>query len=53
MNSLQALLDSSGAVGDNHGVCGLPTSVLVDKKGGVQAIFVGAFRDTGLRNELI
>jgi cytochrome c biogenesis protein CcmG, thiol:disulfide interchange protein DsbE len=50
--SLQVLLDSNGAVGDIYGVRGLPTSVLVDKKGVVQAIFVGAFGDNEMRKQV-
>lgn len=50
--SLQVLLDSSGTVGDTYGVRGLPTSVLVDKKGVVQAIFVGVFRDEEMRKQV-
>ena len=39
--SLQVLLDHDGAVGGKYGVRGIPTSVLIDKKGIVQSIAVG------------
>ena len=39
--SLQVLLDHDGAVGDKYGVRGIPTSVLIDKRGIVQSIAVG------------
>jgi len=39
--SFQVLLDHDRAVGDQYGVRGIPTSVLVDKNGVVQSIAVG------------
>jgi peroxiredoxin len=39
--SFHVLLDQGGAVGDNYGVSGIPTLVLVDKKGVVQWLRVG------------
>jgi peroxiredoxin len=39
--SFRVVLDSDNAVGDTYGVRGIPTSVLVDKRGIVQSITVG------------
>ena len=39
--SFQVLLDHDRVVGDKYGVRGIPTSVLIDKKGIVQSIAVG------------
>jgi peroxiredoxin len=39
--SFRVLLDSDSAVGDAYGVRGIPTSVLVDRRGVVQSISVG------------
>lgn len=39
--SFRVLLDSDNAVGDTYGVRGIPTAVLVDKRGVVQSISVG------------
>jgi len=41
--SLAVLLDQDNVVGNAYGVRGLPTTVLVDKRGVVQSIFVGSF----------
>jgi peroxiredoxin len=49
---LQFLLDPNGAVGDSYGVRGIPTSVLVDKDGFVQAIFVGAAPERELERQV-
>jgi peroxiredoxin len=40
--SFPVLLDQDDAVGNSYGVRAIPTSVLVDKNGLVQAIFVGS-----------
>jgi peroxiredoxin len=49
---LQFLLDPSSTVGDSYGVRGIPTSVLVDKDGFVQAIFVGIAPERELERQV-
>src|SRR6185437_12096879 len=43
--SFQVLLDSDGGVGAKFGVRGIPTTVLIDKKGIIQRIQVGYSRN--------
>lgn len=50
--SFQVLLDLDGAVGDQYGVQGIPTSVLIDRNGVVQSIFVGSFSEGELQKQL-
>jgi peroxiredoxin len=50
--SLLFLLDEGSTVGDSYGVRGIPTSVLVDKNGVVQAIFVGAAPERDLERQV-
>jgi peroxiredoxin len=51
--SFHVVLDQDGAVGGNYGVRGIPTLVLVDKKGVVQWLRVGySGNDDALRQLL-
>lgn len=51
--SFHVVLDSDGAVGDEYGVRGIPTLVLVDKKGTVRWIRVGYSPNEGELKTLI